>query len=61
MGHAQATAAVEPSDGTILEGLPTALVVVDADGVVVRANRRAHDVLDRDTLVGTPLAAVLGP
>ncbi|MBK7192284.1 MAG: PAS domain-containing protein [Myxococcales bacterium] len=48
-------------ESTVLESLPTAMLVIDADGVIVRANRRAREILDRPTLVGTPAGEILGP
>jgi two-component system sensor histidine kinase FlrB len=60
--HPPASAAASGlGDMAILEALPTAVVVADADGVIVRANRRAHEVLDRTDLIGAPLSTVLGP
>jgi len=49
------------SDTMVLDALPTALVVSDADGVIRRANRRAAEVLDRDPLIGVAVAELLGP
>lgn len=49
------------SDTVVLDALPTALVVIGDDGVIRRANRRAAEVLDRDPLLGTSIAELLGP
>ena len=48
-------------ESAVLESLPTAMLVIDADGVIVRANRRAREILDRPALVGTPAGEILGP
>lgn len=48
-------------DSAILESLPTAVALIDADGIIQRANRRAVEILDRADLIGLPISEILGP
>jgi|JI9StandDraft_1071089.scaffolds.fasta_scaffold116168_2 signal transduction histidine kinase len=48
-------------DPAIIDTLPAAVVVIDDAGTIVRANPRAAEVLERPTLVGASIHAILGP
>lgn len=48
-------------DDAIVDALPAAVVVIDDHGTIIRANPRACEVLDRRSLLGLSIHAVLGP
>jgi PAS domain-containing protein len=56
---AQAMAFVEAHIGSLFEFVPTALLMTDANGLIVRANPEAERVLAGRDLLGQPVRQVL--
>jgi hypothetical protein len=56
---AEAVAFVEAHLGSLFDYLPAALLMTDADGLIVRTNAEAERVLRRHDLLGRPVCTVL--
>lgn len=55
-----AVGAATLDDTVVLDALPTAVMIVENGGTIIRANQRALDILERDRLTGVSIRDVLG-